>query len=249
MHVLVIGGSGYLGGLVLPIIAQQHRLRVFDMRPPIDPNWEYHAGSVGDYAALAQAAAGVDALLYMAMGGKAFETIESVSSNFDVSVKGVYLALHAAHHAQVPHAVYTSSMSVYSGELTDRYFNDEDLTPDSTHFYGLTKRFGEEICRNATRQWGMSANALRLCFPIPDEVWQAEAQPGKPVLATAASDVARAILAALRYRAGFQAFTISGDYQQKIMNMSKAERMLGWRPEVRPGTESDYTSGRLDGTL
>ncbi len=239
MHVLVIGGSGYLGGLVLPIIAQQHRVRVFDMRPPIDPTWEYVEGNVGDYTALANAVLGVDALLYMAMGRKDYEAIESVTSNFDVSVKGIYLALLAAQRATVAHAVYTSSMSIYAGELTNRYFADEDLTPDSTHFYGVTKRFDEEICRNATREWGMSANALRLCFPTPDDVWCAEAQSGKPILATAASDVARAIQAALSYRAGFQTFTISGDYQQSIMNMSKAARLLGWQPELRPSGKQE----------
>ena len=49
-----------------------------------------------------------------------------------------------------------------------------------------------------------------------------------------AGDVARALLAALDYRAGFQAFMISGDYEQKLMNMSKARRWLGWEPLARP---------------
>ncbi len=237
MRVLVIGGSGYLGGLVLPILAQTHRLRIFDMRPPIDPSWEYIEGSITDYEALARAATGVDAILFMAMGGKAFETIESVTSNFDVSVKGVYLTLLAAQRANVSHVVYTSSMSVYAGELTERHFADEELTPESTHFYGLTKRFGEEICRNATREWGMSANVLRLCFPLPDDVWRTETKPDMPTLATAGSDVAQALLAALSYQAGFQIFMISGDYQQKMINMSKAARLLGWRPLMRPDRE------------
>lgn len=29
---------------------------------------------------------------------------------------------------------------------------------------------------------------------------------------------------------------ISGDYEQKLMNMSKAKRMLGWEPLARPQT-------------
>jgi len=55
-----------------------------------------------------------------------------------------------------------------------------------------------------------------------------------PTIATSASDVARALLAALAYRAGFQSFMISGDYEQKLMNMSKARRLLGWAPLARP---------------
>jgi nucleoside-diphosphate-sugar epimerase len=234
MRVLAVGGSGYLGTLVLPILAQQHTLRILDLRAPADPSWEYIAGSVADFDALARAAEGMDVLLYMAMGEKEFASISSVTSNFDVSVKGVYLALYAASQAGIRHAVYTSSMSVYAGNLIDRFFPDEELTPDATHFYGLSKRFGEEVCRNATRTWGMSVNALRLCFPTPDEEWLATTRAGTPTLATAASDVAEALLAGLAYRAGFQAFMISGDYEQKLLNMAKARRLLGWEPQARP---------------
>jgi nucleoside-diphosphate-sugar epimerase len=234
MRVLAVGGSGYLGKLVLPMLAQQHTLRILDLRAPADPNWEYIAGSVADFDALARAVEGVDVLLYMAMGEKEFASISSVTSNFDVSVKGVYLALYAASQAGISHAVYTSSMSVYAGNLIDRFFPDEELTPDATHFYGLSKRFGEEVCRNATRTWGMSANALRLCYPMPNDEWLDTTRAGTPTLATAASDVAQALLAALTYRAGFQAFMISGDYEQKVLNMAKARRLLGWEPQARP---------------
>jgi nucleoside-diphosphate-sugar epimerase len=234
MKVLVIGGSGLVGGLVLPYLAQQHALRVFDLRPPADPSWDYMAGSVGDFDALARAAEGQEALLYMAMGDKDYQTISSITTNFDVNVKGVYLALYAAYRAGITHAVYTSSMSVYGGDLMMRYFPDEEIAPDSSHLYGLTKRLGEEVCHNATRAWGMSANVLRLCFPTADDEWRANTHSGVPTIATAAADVARALLAALDCRAGFQAFMISGDYEQKLMDMSKAKRMLGWEPQARP---------------
>lgn len=234
MHVLVVGGSGYLGGLVLPALAQQHTLRVFDLRPPADTAWEYVAGSVGDLDALTRAAVGVDALLYMAMGEKVYDTTSGITSNLDVNIKGVYLALHAAHQAGATHAVYTSSMSIYAGDLMTRYFPDEALTPDASGLYGFTKWLGEEVCCNAVRAYGISVNALRLCFPISDDEWQAMAQRGTPTLATSASDVARALLAALAYRGGYEAFMISGDYEQRLMHMSKAQRLLGWAPRARP---------------
>jgi nucleoside-diphosphate-sugar epimerase len=234
MHVTVVGGSGYVGGLVLPQLAARHVLRVFDRRPPAVAGCEYVAGTLDDLDALRRAARGADALLYMAMGDKRFDTDEAITTNFDVSVKGLYLALLAAHEAGVAHAVYTSSMSVYEGDLMQRYFPDEEIAPDACHMYGLTKRLGEEVCRSATRAWGMSVNALRLCLPTPDDEWATQARPGTPTIATAASDLARALLAALDYRAGFQAFMISGDYEQKLMSMAKARRMLGWEPLARP---------------
>jgi nucleoside-diphosphate-sugar epimerase len=238
MKVLVIGGSGHVGGLTLPYLAQHHSLRVFDLRPPANSDGEYIAGSVNDIAALCQAAEGMDALLYMAMGNKEYATPEAITTNLDVNIKGVYLALYAAHQAGITQAVYTSSMSIYGGNLMERYFADEELTPDSSELYGFTKRIGEEVCRNAAREWGMNINALRLCFPIPEDEWQSTTRLGTPTIATTAGDVARALLAALEYRGGFQAFMISGDYEQTLLNMSKAKRLLGWEPLARPREES-----------
>lgn len=234
MKVLVIGGSGHVGGLTLPFLAQHHSLRVFDLRPPANSEWEYVAGNIGDLAALSRAAEGMDALLYMAMGNKEYTLPDAITTNFDVNIKGVYMALYAAQSAGITHAVYTSSMSVYGGDLMQRTFADEELTPDSGHLYGFTKRLGEEVCRNAAREWGMSVNALRLCFPISEDEWQSNTRLGTPTLATTAEDVARALLAALEYRGGFQTFMISGDYEQKVLNMSKARRVLGWEPLARP---------------
>ncbi len=234
MRVLVIGGSGYVGGLVLPILSKHHTLRVFDLRPPAGNVGEHFEGDVTDLEALARASEGREALLYMAMGNKSFASRDAATSAFDVNVKGVYLALKAAREAGISQAVYTSSMSVYDGNLMTRYFPDEEVTPDARNLYGFTKRLGEEACRNAAREGNMDVNALRLCFPTAEEKWLADTRRGTPTLATTAGDVARVLLAALEYRGGFQAFTISGDYEQKVMNMSKARRLLGWEPLARP---------------
>lgn len=247
MRVLVVGGSGYLGTLVVPFLVQRHDLRVFDLQPPENKEVEYMQGSVCDPSALASAAAGMDAVLYMAMGsaapldGNPWGRIEARVNAFDVNIKGLHLALHAAHHAGISQAVFTSSMSVYadngvghadSGE--DAPPESEDTPPDSDFLYGLTKRLGEDVCRNACRAWGMDVNALRLFLPVPEDKWRAEASQAAPTPWTTAEDTARAIGAALEYRDGFQAFTISGDYAQKLMSLAKAKRLLNWEPVARP---------------
>lgn len=243
MRVLVVGGSGIVGSLVVPFLAEVHDLRVFDLRPPADDSYEYVQGDVTDYDDLVSAMTGMDALVYMAMGTLNWTETAGVVSAFDVNVKGLHLALRAAHETGLNHAVYASTMSIYGGDLLQRHFSDEGLTPDAIELYGFTKRLGEEVCLNATRLWGMNVNALRLCHPTAEEKWYDQTVLGTPTIATTAGDVASAILAALEYRGGFNAFMISGDYENKIMNMSKAKRLLGWEPLARP---SGYVSAEQE---
>src|SRR5262245_27784692 len=115
MKILIVGGSGIVGSLVAPLLAQAHTVRVFDRRPPAYDSVEYVSGDIGEYDALAQAVTGMDGLVYMAMGSLDWAETSGVISAFDINVKGVHLALRAAHQAGLTQAVYTSTMSVYAG--------------------------------------------------------------------------------------------------------------------------------------
>ena len=235
MRVLVIGGSGHVGSLVLPHLKQEHTLRVYDLRPPADTTLDFVEGNSSDYNTLLPAMKDCDTLLYMAMGNQGWQDIEAVTTNFDANVKGLYVALKAAHDSGITHAVYTSSMSVYEGNLMRRYFPDEDMPVDAAHFYGLSKRLGEECCRAAVHSWGLSVNALRLCLPVSEERWLAETHKGTPTIATTATDVARALSAAIGYRdKGFTPIMISGDYEETCMKMTRAKNLLNWTPLARP---------------
>jgi nucleoside-diphosphate-sugar epimerase len=236
MKVLVIGGSGYLGKLVLPALADRHDISVMDVKSPPHGQWTFVEGSVEDYSALVSAMESTDALVYMAMGSaQHWGKPESFGPAFDINVKGVYLALQAAHSAGVPHAVYTSSLSVYRHR--DAPYPLEEAPTDAVDFYGLSKRLGEEVCRAAVTQWGLTVTALRLCFPVPDSAWPKEGDAFATATSTSASDVARALLAALEYRNGFEAITISGDYEERWTRLEKARRLLDWAPLARPLTK------------
>jgi nucleoside-diphosphate-sugar epimerase len=173
----------------------------------------------------------MDGLVYMAMGSLDWDTVIGIESAFDINVKGLHLALKAAHEAGVKQVVYTSSMSVYD-DLNGRTFSNENIPPDSSGLYGFTKRLGEEVCLNAVANWNLHVNVLRLCFPTPDHEMD-QVEPEKLPIATAASDVARAIAAGLKLQARYQTFMISGDYNGRMLNMSKAKLMLNWEPLVR----------------
>jgi nucleoside-diphosphate-sugar epimerase len=238
MRVLVVGGAGYVAGLVLPALTAAHAVRVLDRRPPPRGGFDHVVGDATDHATVRRAAEGTDAVVHCAMGGTDWDSPEGARDAFDVNVLSVHVTLRAAHDAGVPHAVHVSSLSVYRDFDARRL--TEDMTPDAVDVYGLTKRLGEEVCRAAVAQWGMSVTILRLAFPTPDDMWPAWGATGEPVRrytrdgrlihATAGSDLARAVLAALRYRDGCAAFTITGDRSAGLWSTEKARRLLGWVP-------------------
>ncbi|GAB3425190.1 hypothetical protein GCM10027569_61740 [Flindersiella endophytica] len=230
----MIGGSGTVGSMVLPHLAASHEIRVFDLKPPrSDLSLDYTAGDLRDYDKLRAAADGRDALVFMAMGPMAgWGSPDNAWSHFEVATGGLHNALRAAHEAGIGHAVYTSSMSVY-GETGDTPYPDESVTPNATNFYGLAKRFGEQVCAAACSAYGMSLVALRFCFPTAEADWPRTDHPVKRILATSARDSARAIQAGLdraRQGHGFEAFGISGDTGKRRIDTTPARTVLGWEP-------------------
>jgi len=240
VRVLVVGGSGYVAGLMLPRLGERHEIRVLDPRPA-RAGVEYVVGDATDFDALLRAAEGMDAVVHCAMAGGDLESATGTADAFGVHVTSVHLTLRAAHEAGVPHVVHISSMSVYQ-DLESRRLDESD-PPDALDVYGLTKRLGEQVCAAAAARWGLSVNVLRLTWPTPDEVWplwgrrdepyQWYAGDGRPIQATAASDLARAVLAALEYRDGLQVFTISGDRSAALWSTAKARELLGWEPTFK----------------
>lgn len=233
MRVLVIGGAGRVGSMTAPYLKTEHSLTIFDRQPAADSSLRSVQGDICDYEALVQVLSGQQALIYMAMGSEDWDSLTGIHSAYDINVKGLHLALHAAQAAGIKQAVYTSSMSVYEN-LGGRTFADENVAPDAHELYGFTKYLGEQVCQNATRNWDMHINALRLCFPTPD-ARLAQVKPEQRSLATAASDVAAALAAALRFQGRFQTFMIGGDARHSVLHMHKARLLLGWTPKVTQG--------------
>lgn len=260
MRLLVIGGSGYVGGLVLPGLAAAHRVRVLDLRPP-ETSCEFVSGDATDPAVLADACAGTDAVLHMAMAPERDGAVDPAAA-FDVHVKSVYLAVAAAAAAGVGHVVFTSSMSVFS-DLGWRTIGTGE-EPDARDPYGLTKRLGEEAARAAAERTGTALTVLRLSWPTPDDTWPAwgrglsqagflqrdgrrgpgrpAASPddplpaermadGTPMPALAAADLTAALLAALDSPAGVRTLPLTGDTAGNCVDLAPTrEALRGWWP-------------------
>jgi nucleoside-diphosphate-sugar epimerase len=261
-NVLVVGGSGYVANLILPLIADQFNLHVLDRNPPqwldererklsiancqltIDNSptstpphlHTYTLGDVTDPRALQSAAQNKDILLYMAMGRVGADGINVPSVSHDVNVKGVHLALEAAVNAGIKKAVYTSSLSVYDGQLDIRSgaTDSEEVPARPRTVYGFTKLLGEEVCAYFHRTHDLPVVVLRLFHPVSVEDWHARYAPNEVYAQTSAPDLARAVSAAMKLEHdGFEIVHVTGDTSGQAYKHEKAKRLLNWEPQER----------------
>lgn len=109
--VLVTGGTGTLGRLCLPLLVQRgHDVRALTRQPRSDLPREVR-GIVGDLtsgAGLAQAVAGVDAVLHLASATRATSTANMRSTD----VAGTNRLIEHARRAGAPHLLYLSVVGV-----------------------------------------------------------------------------------------------------------------------------------------
>ena len=231
--------------MITPYLAKEHELRVLDVRPP-KHKVDFVLGSVTDEAALTHALKGIDTFIWLVMkspqgGSVTDQTPQVIIDNYTVNNMGLHLFLWLAQGAGVRRGVYTSTMSVHYRER-DYYPSEEEVPLDTPSAYGLSKGFGEQICRYFARWFDMNLIALRITGPRTREQWLAErlspkAFEGKSkIYVTDEEDLANAYLGALNAvqigHGRFDAVFITGDEKGEAHNMSKAKRLLSWEPRT-----------------
>lgn len=151
---LLTGGSGDLGSLVAKAIdaAGDTAIRL-DVRPPVNPQGVYVAGSILDRDVLAGSLQGVSAVVHIAAwhGIHEFKKQKDVYDFWDLNVTGTFYVFEAAARAGIRQMVYISSTSV----------------EERDGVYGHTKVLGEEIARTYAARHGMSVITLRPRAFIP----------------------------------------------------------------------------------
>ena len=243
MKILLVGGSGHVGSFITPYLQERHDLRVFDMKPPRH-NVEFVQGSVTDPAAIERALEGMDTFIWLVMlspqgGGVVDQDPEIIANNYEVNCKGLHTFLWVAQGLDVRKGVYTSTMSVHYRNR-EYYHNEDSIMLDTPSAYGVSKGFGEGICRYFARWFDMNLIALRITGPRTREQWieerEAAREPGRGqgYFATDEEDLANAFLAAAEFvqkgHGNFEPIFIAGDENEIEINLSKAKSLLGWQP-------------------
>ncbi len=254
MKLLLVGGSGHVGSFVTPYLRTHHDLRVMDLVQPRHEGIEFVEGSVTDPEALERALDGVDTFIWLVMqspqgGSVTDQSVKVIQENYEVNCKGLHLLLFTAQGMGVKRGVYTSTMSVHYRNR-DYYPAEEEVALDTPSAYGLSKGFGEGICRYFARWFDMNLIALRITGPRTREQWIEQrrippaTRPGgaPPIFITDEEDLANAYLAAVdAVQVGhgrFDPIFIAGDENQNEHNLSKAKRLLGWEPTTHLKVEA-----------
>jgi uronate dehydrogenase len=242
MRVLIVGGAGYVGTLVRPALMAEHDCHCFDLLRVEALGDRSIVGDVNDQKAVRQAVRGVDAIIYLPMGGVGVDSDDyleeravscAVGGAFDVNVQGFYRFLWEGLAAGTRRFVYASSLSVYN-RIYARGVLDETTAPDAWGTYSVTKQLGEQLCHLAARQCPEATIiALRLIKPLTEEQVKEKRQGmGKAArFCLAPKDTGRLFLAALACpHPGAHIVQTTGDQDREIFPNAAATQLLGWRP-------------------
>lgn len=250
MKVLITGAAGRLGRKLTQALEANHDLVLGDIQPLEDPR--FIPLDVTDMAAVRAAVGPCDAIVHTAILDwpccSPQEALPHAVPAIHVHVIGLHHMLHAAWESGIRRFVYTSSLSV-----VDAMAPDAPVGPDTRHYsnaiYGMTKGFGEDLCRMFHQSFGLSVAVLRLgtvFIPEGDGAWQgnvyiadlaAYRAPDPPPARVHVDDVTRVIERAIgttepRYAL---AHVVGGDSGRQ-WDLQAARRAFGWQPRYAFGS-------------
>lgn len=249
MRILIAGAAGRLGRKLAKDLGADHELVLGDIVPLDDPR--FVRLDVTDLDASRAAARGCDAIVYMAILDwppcSAREAMGYTPAALQVHAVGVANLLQAAVEGGIGRFVYISSVSAVDG-LPPQTRVGSDTRHYSNAVYGLTKGFGEDLCRMFHRALGLSVAVLRLGTIYIAEaggawignVFRPDASEQPPVTPGSSrvhgDDVTRAIALALQAPApGYVLVHVVGADSGDRWDLEAARQVYGWQPRFAFG--------------
>lgn len=181
MHILVVGGAGYIGSATAAhFLAAGHEVTVYDNlvrghRDAVPQNANFILGDVGDRGALDVLfqSHDFDAVAHFAAFIEAGESMELPGKYFQNNVVNSAILLETMHQHGVQRLVFSSTAAVYASK--NAAINEDDpLGPSNV--YGETKLMIEKMIHWYHEQCGLRYAVLRYfnaCGAMLDENGQA----------------------------------------------------------------------------
>jgi len=162
-HVLVTGAAGRIGSFFAEHARDKYALRLMvrgdeEGIDHIKPFGVVVEGDLGDLDRLKAVCAGIDTIVHMAGDPGPSALWQSL---LETNIIGTYNVFAAAKTAGVRRVIYASSIHAVSGYPADvQVKTSEPVNPGD--IYGVSKCFGEALCRYMAEKEGVSAIALRI---------------------------------------------------------------------------------------
>jgi uronate dehydrogenase len=162
MRVLITGAAGRIGSQLRKGVAGRFTfLRLHDLSVPADrvprDNEEWLTGDLADPQVARAAVEGIDVLVHLAGVPRESDWASLLKHNIEMPV----VLFEAARAAGVRRIVYASSHhAVGMHDRTQTLTPEAEFRPDSR--YGVTKVFGEALCRLFHDKYGLSIICVRI---------------------------------------------------------------------------------------
>ncbi len=169
MHVLIIGGAGFVGlAIAEALLARGDRVTLFDARQPyaaLPGNPTAITGDVRRDEDVTRAFAGrPDVAIYgAAITADAARDASEPQRVLDVNLGGLPRAMAAARTACVKRFILLSSASAFGdAAFRDAPLAEDDPAPAPSSLYSITKFAGEGVARRLGALWSMDVRMVRL---------------------------------------------------------------------------------------
>jgi len=141
MHILVTGGSGFIGTrLIENLLKDNHDIKIYDKHISKTYPELMSEGDVRDLETLTKACEGIDLIYNLA--AEHADNVTPLSLYNDVNVDGAENIVTAAIANNVKNIIFTSSVAVYPLDAGE---SNEELEPAPFNEYGRTKLAAEKV--------------------------------------------------------------------------------------------------------
>jgi UDP-glucose 4-epimerase len=268
MHVLVTGGSGFIGSHVVDsLIAAGHAPRIYDLREsPYHPDLPAVVADLDDLDRLCEALEGCDAVLHLAASADVNEVLADPVEAERRNARGTLHVLEAARRAGVGRVVYASTIWAYSDTPADCHDESLPLHPPA-HLYTATKLAGELYCHAYGELYGLEHTVLRFGIPYGPRARPAAVIPAFTIKALAGEpltiagdgsqsrrfvyveDLADGVVRALAPCAANRTYNLVGTEDVTIREIADAVRSVAGDVEVvhTPGRTGDFAGAPVSG--
>ena len=165
MRVLVTGGAGYIGSTAVEILRQQgYEISILDdcstgHADSVPMGVRFVQGSLLNADQIAQALAGVDAVIHFAGKSLVGESVEKPDLYQRVNVGGTRILLDEMHVAGVKKIVFSSSAATYGEPAVIPIMESAQTSP--TNPYGATKLEIDHMIHAESKLRNIAAVSLR----------------------------------------------------------------------------------------